>query len=182
MHTSLLRPLSFVLQNSSFKIRHSSFVIRHFPSLLRPSSFVLRPSSFVLRTSSSGFTLVEVLLATMILGLGVVALFSGISSCLQIMGASKEFQHVQWVFGVGSLEHPVTEAEKPEELVVEPDNTLVDGFTFERTIDEKIIEEDVDDDGLYIMRTRVSWGNGGDGQSEEIVQYIWNKDWGEYTP
>jgi hypothetical protein len=124
---------------------------------------------------------VEVLIATMLLGLGVVTLFSGVSSCLQVMGAAREFQHIHWVFGVGSLQYPVTEAEELEDLVVEPDNSLVEGYTFERSIDEKIIESDGEDDGLYIMRTKVSWGPGSS-QNEEIVQYIWNKNGGEYSP
>lgn len=132
-------------------------------------------------TGSAGFTLVEILLASMILGLGVVSLFSGITSCLQIMGASRDFQQVHWVFGVGSLQYPVTDVEELEDLVVEPDDTLVEGFTFERAIDEKIIENEAEDDGLYIMRTKVSWGPG-ESQNEEIVQYIWKKGGGEYTP
>ena len=33
----------------------------------------------------------------------------------------------------------------------------------------------VEDDGLYVLRTRVSWGNGGEGYYEELVRLVRKK-------
>lgn len=58
-----------------------------------------------------------------------------------------------------------------DELPVDPDPDLVEGYVFERTVDEKELEANQEDDGLYIVRTRVSWGQGED-QFEELVRYV----------
>lgn len=130
-----------------------------------------------------GFTLVEVLVASMLLGLSLISLMTGLAACFRVFRATGELQGVQWVFGLAQLAYPVTDVEKLEDLVVEPDDSLADGFVFSRTIDEKTIDGDEDDDdGLYVMRSRVSWGGGGEGEHEELVQYVWKKGAGEYKP
>lgn len=137
---------------------------------------------------NNGFTLIEVLLATVILGAGIIAIFTSISPCLAMITASKRIQEVQWVYSLGLLKHPITDFEEVEDLVVEDDSelaleesTLGEGYVFSRSVDEKIIEEGSVDDGLYTVRTRVKWGEGADG-FEEIIQLVWKKDGGEYTP
>ncbi len=124
----------------------------------------------------SGMTLVEVLLASALLGLGLVTLLGGLTSCLAIMRASREYQQAQWALSLGELVHPVTAVKELDELEVAPDDSLVEGFTFERTVDEKDILDESEDDGLYTVRTRIFWGAGGEGESEELVGYIWMKD------
>lgn len=127
-------------------------------------------------TSRSGMTLIEVLLAAAMLGLGLTTLLSGISSCLAVMRASREFQEAQWAMSLGELTYPLTAIQSIEDIVVDADSSLVDGFTFSRSVDEKDISDSLKDDGLYVVRTRISWGAGGEGQSEELVGYIWHKD------
>ena len=58
------------------------------------------------------------------------------------------------------------------------DKNVVDnykGFTFQRSVDEKDLDSDEDDDNLYVLRTRVSWGAGKEGQYEELVRLIRKK-------
>lgn len=124
----------------------------------------------------SGMTLVEVLLASALLGLGLVTLLGGLTSCLAIMRASREYQQAQWALSLGELVHPLTVAKDLEELEVPPDDSLVEGFTFERTLDDKEVVDEAEDDGLYTVRTRIFWGTGGEGQSDELVSYVWMKD------
>ena len=58
-----------------------------------------------------------------------------------------------------------------EDAVVDPDSSLKEGYVFERTVDEKEEpEEGVEDDGLYVVRTTVTWGDGRN--TEEIVRYM----------
>ena len=119
-----------------------------------------------------GFTLIEILFATMILSFGLMALMAGVGNCAVMMTLSQEYQQAQYVFNLGELKYPVEESSDVEEdLVVDPDSDLVDGYTFERTVDEKDLDMNEMDDNLYIVRTRVSWGAGED-QFEELVRYV----------
>jgi prepilin-type N-terminal cleavage/methylation domain-containing protein len=133
------------------------------------------------RSARSGMTLIEVLLAAAILGLGLSALMAQMSGGFRLLTASKDFEDAQWVLAVGELKHPLRPKDDIEEdLAVDPDpleSELPDallqrGFTFERVVDEK---EDpppnVPDDGLYIVRTRLNWNN----HTEEFVRYVWQK-------
>lgn len=120
----------------------------------------------------SGFTLIEILIATMILALGLMTLMISLSNCAVMMTLSKEYQDAQYVFSLGELKYPMVESTDVEEdLPVDPDPDLVEGYVFERTVDEKELETNEVDDGLYVVRTRVSWGTGPD-QSEELVRYV----------
>ena len=123
-------------------------------------------------------TLVEVLLAAALLGLGLVTLLGGLSSCLAVLRASREFQSAQWALSLGELTYPVTEVKEVEDLNVDADSSLVEGFTFSRTVDPKEVVDEQTDDGLYVVRTRIAWGAGGEGQAEELVSYVWHKGGG----
>ena len=120
----------------------------------------------------SGFTLIEILFATMILSLGLITLMAGVSNCAAMMTLSQEYQQAQYVFSLGELKYPIEDSDDvEEELPVDPDTELVEGYTFERTVDEKEEELGVVDDKLYTVRTRVSWGDGSE-QFEELVRYV----------
>lgn len=119
-----------------------------------------------------GFTLIEILFATMILAFGLITLMSSMGNCAVMMTLSREYQQAQYVFGLGELKYPIEESQDVEkDLVVDPDTELVDGYTFERTVDEKELETNEVDDKLYVVRTRVTWGKGED-QFEELVRYV----------
>ncbi len=118
----------------------------------------------------SGMTLIEVMLATVILGTSLVALMMCISVSMRVYSLAYELQKVPWVLGMGEMEYPLYDAPEPlEDLVVDPDSQLVDGFTFSRDV-----EEDEDEDGLYVVRTYVKWGDAED-EVEEIVRYIYKE-------
>ena len=118
-----------------------------------------------------GMTLIEVLLAAVMLAIGLTVILTGISSCLAVMRTAKRFQEAQWVLGLGELAHPMKETEDVmEDVPVSADSGLRDGYTFEREI-----EDDDDEDGLYVVSTRVSWGKGGPGSFEEVVQYVFQE-------
>ena len=120
----------------------------------------------------SGFTLIEVLIATMILSMGLLVLMTGLGNCAKMIVLAKEYQQSQYVFTLGELKYPVEETDDVEkDLVVPPDSSLADKFTFERTVDEKVLATNEVDDELYTVRTIVSWGRG-DNQREELVRYV----------
>jgi len=120
----------------------------------------------------AGFTLIEILIATMILAFGLMTLMVSLGNCAAMMTLSKQFQDAQYVFSLGELKYPIVESsDVEEELPVDPDTDLVEGYVFERTVDEKELDTNETDDGLYVVRTRVSWGTG-ENQSEELVRYV----------
>ncbi len=119
-----------------------------------------------------GFTLVEILLATSILAFGLLAILAGLTNCAAMMTLSKEYQDAQYVFSLGELKYPMLESTDVEdEVPVDPDSDLVEGYVFERTVEEKELDTNEVDDGLYVVRTKVSWGSAPE-QSEELVRYV----------
>jgi prepilin-type N-terminal cleavage/methylation domain-containing protein len=119
-----------------------------------------------------GFTLIEILLATMILAFGLLSLMVGLGNCAAMMTLSKQYQDAQYVFSLGELKYPILESTDVEdEVPVDPDPELVEGYVFERTVDEKERDTNEVDDGLYVVRTRVTWGTG-ENQFEELVRYV----------
>jgi prepilin-type N-terminal cleavage/methylation domain-containing protein len=120
----------------------------------------------------SGFTLIEILIATLILSMGILALMTSLGNCATMMTLAKQYQDAQYVFSLGELKYPIIDTTDVEtDLPVEADSDLVEGYVFERTVDEKKLDTNEVDDGLYVVRTRVSWGKSDD-QSEELVRYV----------
>ncbi len=119
-----------------------------------------------------GFTLIEVILAVVILGGGLTVLYRSLIVNSQIIGIAHDRQEVAYVFSLGELNYPLRDIKDVEEdATVDPDSSLKDGYTFERTVDEKEDpEEGVEDDKLYVVRSIVTWSNGE--QREEIIRYI----------
>lgn len=122
----------------------------------------------------SGFTLIEAMIALMLLTVGLLVLLTGASRCLAVMRSAKNYQTAQWVMGCGEAEHPLAYTNDITDLVVDPPITYLDTFKFGRTVkekDESLPEERKD--YLYIITTRVSWSEKGDEASEEVVRYIY---------
>jgi len=135
----------------------------------------------VKRDKRRGLSLIEVLLAAAILGFGLSALMAQMSGGFRLLRVAKDFEDAQWVLAIGELKHPLRFKDDIEEdLNVEadtlddelPDDLRDKRFVYEREVDEK---EDpppnVAEDGLYVVRTRVKWGD----HTEEFVRYVWQK-------
>jgi len=127
-----------------------------------------------------GFTLVEVLLTALILGIGLTVLLASLSTCLRTMRLARDYDQVQWILGLGELTYPEplgTSADIKTDYTVEPDDSLGEGFLFERVVDEKT-EEELQKDKLFVVRTRILWGEDGENgrPCEELVRYVWQRD------
>ncbi len=138
-------------------------------------------------TNRSGMTLVEVLLAAMLLGLGMMTIFTSLSRCLRLIQASRDVQKMQLAFDRGNLAHPMADIQSDddmEKLLVEDDDLGegLENYVFTRTFDEKKKPEDDKEfnDHLFTVRTTVSWGEGEDAR-EEIVELIWLPKVDEWT-
>lgn len=124
-----------------------------------------------MRSARAGFTLVELVLSIIILGGALSVIYQAIIANARTVAVARDRQDVAYVFSLGELAYPMRDIEDPEEdIPVDPDWTLKDGYCFERTVDEKEEpEEGVTDDRLYTVRTIVTWGDGSN--REEIVRY-----------
>ena len=118
--------------------------------------------------SKSGMTLIEVMLAVLIVSVGMVALLTATSQCLAIMKNAKNYQDVLWTLSTADAEHILYPTNKVEEMAVAPEN--YGAMTYERVVDD-----DEDEDGLYVVRTKVSWESRGRKAYEEVLSYIYIK-------
>lgn len=147
-----------------------------------------------------GFTLIEVLVASVILTLGIVAVLGLFLQSYKLMTASARFETAQRVLSYFEMVHPIPAvdqvtggpldddllniAEERAENLAEDleldlsrsDREDLSGYTAERAVD------DIDDDelerngGLYTVRTTVKWGGdhfGGKKESLSVVKLWW---------
>jgi len=114
--------------------------------------------------------LIEVVLAVAILSVGLSFLLTAATKCIAAMKVAGKYQRAQWIRGRGELEFPLAEAEELEDIEVEPYD-YENGLTFSREVGE-----DEDEDGLFVVKTRVSWSEHGRESFEEVVRYVWYPD------
>ncbi len=158
-----------------------------------------------------GFTLVEVLIASLILGISLVGLLQGMTVCQYMMTESRRFETAQYVLNLGEMAHPLPPSDKVtddpldnELLNISEESALklaedieleltraereeLEGYTFERTVDEyedsgdgRIMsheDEVARNGGLYSVRTTVRWGGDlrGGRRDEETLIRLWRK-------
>ena len=150
-----------------------------------------------------GFTLLEVMCATIILSLGLVALLTAFMQCQRIMRTTQGFETAQYVLMLGETLYPlpppdlVSDDPLDSELLnieetpalklaqdLEIDRDLsrdrreeLEYYTFERTVDE-VDDEELERSGfLYTVRTVIRWGNArrSKDRSETTVITLWRK-------
>jgi prepilin-type N-terminal cleavage/methylation domain-containing protein len=124
------------------------------------------------RRGQAGFTLIEVLIAAALVGVGMAALVTAASRCLAVMSTAKRYQQVQWSLNLGELEYPILPSKDFHDWEVSGE-TLENGMVYSREVEEPDEERK---DGMYLLRTRVTWSVRGHEGHEEVVQYIFVKD------
>ena len=135
---------------------------------------------------SRGFTLLEVLVAMIILSLGIVVLLTSFANSQRVMKESQDYETAQYVLTLGETVYPIPSPElvtgdplEDEQLNIEevsaedllddlelPSSELpkdrrdeLSSYTFERAVDE-VDDEELERAGfLYTLRTRVRWGS-----------------------
>ena len=160
------------------------------------------PGAGVADSSLRGFTLLEVMCATIILSLGLVALLTAFMQCQRIMRTTQGFETAQYVLMLGETLHPLP---SPDQVTDDPiDNELLnieetpalkmaddlelddiprdrreelEYYTFERTVDDVDDEELTRSGYLYTVRTVIRWGHvrRTKDRSETTVITLWRK-------
>lgn len=118
--------------------------------------------------SRAGLTLVEVMLAMVIMTIGGIVLITSVSQCLGVVRAARLYNHAHALLARIELEHPLFD----EDIQEGADRGYFSGteygnFEWSRTI-ETVGEEE---DRLFEIRTRVSWTRRGRAGYEEVVYY-----------
>ena len=149
----------------------------------------------------SGFTLIEVLIATILLSVGLFSILASMQQSQKMMLASKRYELCQKVLGWGEMLYPIPDPDdvtedplKNERLNIsetrasELANDLeieltrqqeqdLESYVFVRTVDDIDDEELERLDGIYTIRTIVRWGGDrrGGKRDEETVIRFWRK-------
>ena len=133
-----------------------------------------------------GFTLIEVMVATIILSLGLAVLLTSFANCQRVMKASQDYETAQYVLTLGETVYPIpspdlvtgdpiddeqlniqeTTAEELLDTLELPSSELpkdrrdeLATYTFERTVDD-VDDEEIKRAGfIYTIRTRIRWGS-----------------------
>lgn len=122
--------------------------------------------SMIGKRGEMGMTLIEVMLASTILSVGLAVLLTGASRCMTVIHRAKNYQTAQWTLNIGELEYPMTDTNDVMNLAIGPIE-YENGFSFER-----IVEEDDDEDNLFLVRTKVTWLDRGRSTTEEVIRYM----------
>ena len=141
------------------------------------------------------FTLLEVMLASVILGLGLGAILFSVSTSQKMILGSTYYETVQEVMDLGEMAYPLAEVKEVDdidvgetkatelwELVSKERLTSAQedkfyGYTWERECINKHDDEDVKRlGGLYRVKITVRWGDRyrGHGESESYFTF-WRK-------
>ena len=152
----------------------------------------------------AGFTLLEVLIAAVMLAVGCIAILACMMQCQRLMLASKRFESAQLVLQLGEMAHPIPDPSQvttsgedimsdellnvsemsAEELLRELEMELpraereqLQDYTFERTVDETDDEILQWNGGIYAIRSTVRWGGNNYGAKREELNVIklWRK-------
>ena len=133
-----------------------------------------------------GFTLIEVMVATIILSLGLAVLLTSFANCQRVMKASQDYEMAQYVLTLGETVYPIpspdlvtgdpiedeqlniqeTTAEELLDTLELPSSELpkdrrdeLSSYSFERTVDDVDTEEIKRAGFIYTIRTRIRWGS-----------------------
>jgi len=134
-----------------------------------------------------GFTLLEVLLASLILGLGLTAILVSMSQAQKTMLGSVKLETAQEVMDLGDMAYPLAYVTDPEmqldvqetkatelwemisdERLSNAQEEKFHGYTWEREWLNKNDDEEIERlGGLYTVRITVRWGDDFRGHHEE---------------
>lgn len=122
------------------------------------------------RSDARGMTLLEVVLALVIIGLGIAVLATATSRCLALVTATKTYHQARYALELADLKYPISEIDGELLNKEVSDTEIMPGFTFTRLAESP---EDYEDTGLFLLRNRVSWEGTGSNNFEETLRYYY---------
>jgi prepilin-type N-terminal cleavage/methylation domain-containing protein len=145
-----------------------------------------------------GFTLLEVLIASIILGLGLTGILVSMSQYQRVMVSNTDYQTAQEVMDLGDMAYPLADVTDPDKdldvgeikatelwekisdvRLTRAQEKKFHGFTWEREALNRKDEEEIKRlGGLYTVRITVRWGERGQGSGkmkQESYVTFWRK-------
>lgn len=143
-----------------------------------------------------GFTLIEILISSVILTLGLLSCLALFTQSQRMMLASARFETAQRVLNYFEMVHPIpttdqvmgdpldddllnVDDERAEDLCEDleidlspKDRELIAGYSVSRTVDDIDDEEIERNGGLYTVRTTVKWGGNLRGMKPEEETFV----------
>ncbi|MEN7973420.1 MAG: prepilin-type N-terminal cleavage/methylation domain-containing protein [Verrucomicrobiota bacterium] len=123
-------------------------------------------------TSKKGMTLIEVLIALIILSIGVSSMMLAMSRCLAVVRTARNRETARGLIQRVDIENPIEDADLGE-LSESGDFEDVEGYTWSREI---IMIDEEERPGLFLATTRIQWSEQGRDAFEEITAYKYAPD------
>jgi hypothetical protein len=127
--------------------------------------------------SRLGLTLVEVILAIAILGLGIAGMVAAAAKCLAVARQARNYETAREALARVELKYPV---ELEEKIMDAADSGTLDrpydGYSWRREVEEVGLEEDT----LFKITTTIAWSDSGRNSEETIVTFVYRP--GEKLP
>ncbi|MEE9369303.1 MAG: prepilin-type N-terminal cleavage/methylation domain-containing protein [Pontiella sp.] len=114
-----------------------------------------------------GMTLVEVLIALVILSVGVSSMMMAMSKCLSVVRTARNREVARGLFLRVDIENPIENIDM-EELSESGDFDDLEGFVWFRDI---LIVDEEERPGLFIITVRIQWSERGRDAFEEVTMY-----------
>ncbi len=122
--------------------------------------------------SKIGLTLIEVILALVILVIGVTSMMAAMSRCLGVVRTARKREVARGLILRVDIENPI-ESVDMEELSESGDFEDAEGYTWSRDI---VMIDEEERPGLFLVTTRVQWSERGRDAFEEITIYKYAPD------
>lgn len=127
--------------------------------------------------SRSGLTLIEVLIALIILSVGVSSMMLAMSRCLAVVRTARNRDVARSLLWRLDAELPIDRT-SIEEVTESGEFDDVKGYTWFR---EVVMVDEEERPGLFLVTTRVQWSARGREPFEETVDYIYAPNAGRIT-
>jgi len=122
--------------------------------------------------SKKGMTLIEVLIALVILSVGVSSMMLAMSRCLAVVRTARNRETARGLIQRVDIENPI-ESVDMEEFSESGDFEDIKGYTWFREI---LMVDEEERPGLFWVTTRIQWSEKGRDAFEEITIYKYAPD------
>ena len=123
-------------------------------------------------TSKTGMTLIEVLIALIILSVGVSSMMVAMSRCLAVVRTARNRDVARSLLRQVDIENPIDRT-TIEETQESGDFEDYEAFSWNREI---IMVDEEDRPGLFLVTTHIQWSERGKDAFEEIIAYKYAPD------
>ena len=122
--------------------------------------------------SKAGLTLIEVLLAMVILSIGASSMLMAMSRCLSVVRTARNREVARALMSRVDLENPIESVDMDEESDSGTFDDL-EGYTWLRNI--QMVDQETRK-GLFLVTTRIQWSEKGRNAFEETTTYRYAPD------